>query len=555
MTDDRRPTTNDQRLTLRAELQDEAFVVRRWSLVVRLSSLAFILLALLTLSGCAPTVLPVPSATPRPALTDTPAPTATFEPTAAPTATPPPTATVTASPLPPPTTTDTPTLAPTATATPVPPGGVYFSDNFSDPNSGWPQGESRGSPGGHEYRNGAYEVWAKEGVIWVTRRGQSPLADLEVEVKGRPAGQGGQLAYGLVFRARPDVDTSYAFMVSTAGAYTLGRQSGRDWIPLRDWTFSPAILRNGQSNRLKVVATGTRLAGFVNDQLVIVLDDHALSDGEVGLMIADFDRAGEVRVVFDNFSVRRPDQATLAQLRATPAAPPAALSRPPRILKPIPTALPIAEEPLRIAHGATIHLVSEGRDGLSRSGTGTVVGPDGRTAVTAFHVVGDPATGELYNDVVKVGPFLDWRLTAHVVETAPDLDLAVIRVDPHPQFQGFAIVPMGDSDALNVGDTIYTLSYPGVGLGSLITTHGVALGVYRDRPASSVRYIVTDAEASPGSSGGVAVNQKGELIGIVTALILRSDVLADLGYPELDQATVLIPVNLAEPLVDAAMSK
>jgi S1-C subfamily serine protease len=390
---------------------------------------------------------------------------------------------------------------------------------------------------------------------WVTRRWERPLANLIVQVKAHPARDSGQLAYGLVFRARPGTDAFYAFLVSTAGAYTLGRQSGRDWVPLRDWTFSPAIQRSDRPNRLKVVASQTQLAGFVNDQLVVVVEDSALTDGDVGLMIANFNLDREARVVFDNFSAHRPDPASLAELLVTPTAPPSVLLRPARILKPIPTAQPIAEEPLRIAHGATINLASEGGDGLARSGTGAVVGSDGRTAVTAFHVVGDPASGKLYNDVIRVGPFLDWELTAHVVETAPEFDLAVIRVDPHPRFQGFAIVPMGDSDALDVGDTIYTLSYPGVGQGSLITTHGVALGIYRDEPRSPVRYILTDAEASPGSSGGVAVNQKGELIGIVTALILRPDVLSDLGYPELKQATVLIPVNLAKPLVDAAMKR
>ncbi|OGO42134.1 MAG: hypothetical protein A2Z04_05585 [Chloroflexi bacterium RBG_16_57_9] len=154
----------------------------------------------------------------------------------------------------------------------------------------------------------------------------------------------------------------------------------------------------------------------------------------------------------------------------------------------------------------------------------------------------------MYSDLVYVGPILDWKLQARVVQGAPRYDLAIVQVIPRG-FPGFAVVPMGDSDQVEVGDTIYTLSYPQVGQGSLVTTSGVVLAAMRSRPGAPVRAILTDATASPGSSGGVAINEKGQLIGLVTAILLRSSFLAELGYPTLQQATVLTPINLAKPLL------
>jgi S1-C subfamily serine protease len=146
---------------------------------------------------------------------------------------------------------------------------------------------------------------------------------------------------------------------------------------------------------------------------------------------------------------------------------------------------------------------------------------------------------------------MDWTLRARILETASEKDLAVLRVEG--DFPGFAIVPMGDSDKLKLGDTVYTLSYPEVAQGSLEMTSGVVLSLIREN--GKLIYIMTDAMASPGSSGGVAINAQGELIGIVTAILEDKEALEKLGYPELSELTVLVPVNEAKPLVAKAMQK
>ncbi|MCW5852838.1 MAG: trypsin-like peptidase domain-containing protein [Anaerolineae bacterium] len=203
------------------------------------------------------------------------------------------------------------------------------------------------------------------------------------------------------------------------------------------------------------------------------------------------------------------------------------------------------------AVGATINLQVETRLGFTAGGTGTVIGQDGRTFLTAFHVVGDTDTGRLYpTREIRVGPFMDWTLRAHVVAVDPEHDLAVLHVDDAADFGGFSFVPVGDSDSVRLGDTVYTLSYPGSAHGSLVTTRGTLLSMLSLTTDSATRYFLTDALASPGSSGGIAINERGEVIGIVSAVIFRRGTLDRLGLPQVGRVTVLVPINWSRPLLD-----
>ncbi len=237
--------------------------------------------------------------------------------------------------------------------------------------------------------------------------------------------------------------------------------------------------------------------------------------------------------------------------------PPASRSRPtnPRArltvdaIDTLPEAHDIAQLLIDRAVGATINIIAYTRYGFTSGGTGTVIGEDGRTFLTAFHVVGDPATGRLYPvREIRVGPFKDWTLRAHVIATDPENDLAVLIVNEAADFTGFAFAPVGDSDTLNLGDTVYTLSYPGAAHGGLATTRGVLLGKMGLSTETNPRFLLTNAEASPGSSGGIAINEKGQVIGIVSAIVTRRDTLDNFGLPQVSTATVLIPINWSRPL-------
>ncbi len=255
-------------------------------------------------------------------------------------------------------------------------------------------------------------------------------------------------------------------------------------------------------------------------------------------------------VCFDNLRIRSvgpEDRVALAQ-RPKPPRPTPLIPRPEKILHLVPTPLPIAPELLKRAHDATVSLHLEAPAGLI-VGTGTVVGRDGRTLLTAFHVIGDIETGEQREGTLRIGPHLNFTLLGAVLAGDSKHDLAVVRVTTS-DFPGFAIVPLGDSDQVAVGDSVYVLSYPASGQGSLVTTRGVVLMAYRERPGGPVEVILTDAQVSPGSSGGVAIDLEGRVIGIVSAIIQKREVLSDLGYSDLPAISVLVPVNQARPLLE-----
>lgn len=98
-------------------------------------------------------------------------------------------------------------------------------------------------------------------------------------------------------------------------------------------------------------------------------------------------------------------------------------------------------------------------------------------------------------------------------------DLAVVEIDD-PE-QQLPVAPLGDSDHVQVGDWAIAVGNP-LGLDNTVT-----LGIIStlNRPSSEVGipdkrvdFIQTDAAINPGNSGGPLLNDRGEVIGINTAI-------------------------------------
>lgn len=160
-------------------------------------------------------------------------------------------------------------------------------------------------------------------------------------------------------------------------------------------------------------------------------------------------------------------------------------------------------------------------------GSGVVIDDQG-LVLTNAHVVDQV-------DAVSVTLADGDQRDGRVVGTDPVTDLALVRLDGafRPQ-----VAPLGDSDALEVGDWAIALGTP-YGLERTVTL-GIVSGLHRN--ISSLGFsdkrldlIQTDAAINPGNSGGPLVNGRGEVIGINT--LVRSGPGAGLGFA--------IPINLA----------
>jgi len=164
-------------------------------------------------------------------------------------------------------------------------------------------------------------------------------------------------------------------------------------------------------------------------------------------------------------------------------------------------------------------------------GTGFLIDDRGHV-LTNSHVI-DGAT------TVRVRTIDDREFDAEVVGVDPLTDIAVIRVEP---WEGMRVLPLGDSDAVRVGDWLIAVGNP-FGLSSTVTAGILSARGRRDVPlGGDVRYIdflQTDVSINPGNSGGPLVNMRGEAVGVNTAVNREGQ---GIGFA--------IPTNMARPIVE-----
>jgi S1-C subfamily serine protease len=111
------------------------------------------------------------------------------------------------------------------------------------------------------------------------------------------------------------------------------------------------------------------------------------------------------------------------------------------------------------------------------------------------------------------------RLDGTVVDTAPERDLAVVRVDA----DDLTPIELGKSSSVRLGDEVIAIGFP-LGLGGATVTKGIVSALNRridvDNTGQSQELtglMQTDAAINPGNSGGALVDLNGRLVGINTA--------------------------------------
>lgn len=168
-------------------------------------------------------------------------------------------------------------------------------------------------------------------------------------------------------------------------------------------------------------------------------------------------------------------------------------------------------------------------------GSGVIVDASG-LVVTNFHVIRDA-------DEVKVATSDGREFASKVLLKDESLDLAILKIDaPEP----FPVVPIGDSDALEVGDLVLAVGNP-FGVGQT-TTSGIVSALARSHVGVSDFgfFIQTDAAINPGNSGGALINMAGQLVGINTAIFSRTGGSIGIGFA--------IPSNMVRAVTQAAAS-
>jgi S1-C subfamily serine protease len=164
------------------------------------------------------------------------------------------------------------------------------------------------------------------------------------------------------------------------------------------------------------------------------------------------------------------------------------------------------------------------------TGSGFVIDPDGQILTNA-HVVEGTSTVKV---TLKDGREFEGR----VVGVDRVTDVAVVEIDA----DSLPSVPLGSTENLSPGQWAIAIGNP-LGLDNTVTA-GIVSAIGRSSnqvgiPDKRVQFIQTDAAINPGNSGGPLLNDRGEVIGMNTAIRANAQ---GLGFA--------IPIETAKRIAD-----
>lgn len=168
-------------------------------------------------------------------------------------------------------------------------------------------------------------------------------------------------------------------------------------------------------------------------------------------------------------------------------------------------------------------------------GSGVIVSEQG-LILTNNHVVASA-------DEIEIALADGRKLSAKVVGTDPDTDLALIKVDA----EHLPAITFASSDKLNVGDVVLAIGNP-FGVGRTVT-QGIISALGRNHLGINIyeNFIQTDASINPGNSGGALIDTNGNLVGINSAIYSRSGGSMGIGFA--------IPATLARQVMEQIVAQ
>ena len=175
------------------------------------------------------------------------------------------------------------------------------------------------------------------------------------------------------------------------------------------------------------------------------------------------------------------------------------------------------------------------------SGSGFILTDDGYV-LTNYHVIEDSSsiTVSLYN-----GETYDAKLIGYDESN----DIAVLKVDA----EGLVPVVLGDSDNLNVGDSVVAIGNPLGELTFTLTSGAISAKDRKITLSSSVtmNLLQTDCAINSGNSGGALFNLYVEVIGVTNAKYSSSSS----SEASIDNIGFAIPINSIMNIVESIIEK
>lgn len=342
------------------------------------------------------------------------------------------------------------------------------------------------------------------------------------------------------------------------------------------------------------LSPGTVNQMFYGDQtgfaIGLMLEPGEARNFEITLMpwqIADV--PGELEVVSGEEHVRTGfrlvfDKPVALEPTLAPTEPPTATPEP--IVTPSLEVIPTQTQ-VPVPYNAVVKLVAKEKYGVWLrpvwGGSATIVTPDGLLLTNAHLIDNDPTAFEKVLFVVSLTldpakPPVETYFAEPVTGMVDfEADLAILKIttdmkynEIDPSTLNLPVVPLGDSDQINLGDTLTILGYPGIGGDTITLTSGNVGGFTAQKQYGERAFIKTAASISGGTSGGVALDNNGFMVGVPTQLgyggqddvvdcRIVTDTNGDGKTDYRDQCipvggfiNALRPVNLAKPMIELA---
>ena len=170
-------------------------------------------------------------------------------------------------------------------------------------------------------------------------------------------------------------------------------------------------------------------------------------------------------------------------------------------------------------------------NGVPQSGSSTALGSgfvydNQGHIVTNYHVINGARRADI--------TFTDGNTySANVVGKDPNSDIAVLQITDNFSEEKVVPLPLANSSAVRPGDQVIAIGNP-FGLSGTITT-GIVSAKGRLLPDPDTGFsipdmIQTDAAINPGNSGGPLLNNKGEVIGMNTAIFSSTGSYSGVGF-------------------------
>tara|TARA_B100001175_G_scaffold316040_1_gene328961 strand:- start:564 stop:1937 length:1374 start_codon:yes stop_codon:yes gene_type:complete len=166
------------------------------------------------------------------------------------------------------------------------------------------------------------------------------------------------------------------------------------------------------------------------------------------------------------------------------------------------------------------------------SGSGVIISSDGYI-ITNHHVI------ETAEDI-QITTNNNQSYDAKIIGSDEQNDIALLKIETNDELP-YAV--FGDSDTTQIGEWVLAVGNP-FNLTSTVTAGIISAKSRNLDPTgrTTQSYIQTDAAVNPGNSGGALINDKGELIGINTAIQTQTG--SYVGY------SFAVPSNIAKKVIE-----